>query len=129
VVDAVAAPIPAAVIQFPFLAAGYLEGGDGFERHLKAAERIPPRGDVEQPLPDGRPCLRIDDEGGRLDLDDLPPDRVLPYARRLYSDPLSGFERMRALSDGLLPWPPLSRLTGMHMSHVDAGATTWTLPA
>jgi class 3 adenylate cyclase len=42
---------------------------------------------------------------------------------------LSGFDRMRAFSDGLLPWPPLSRLTGMRMSHVDAGATTWTVPA
>ena len=42
---------------------------------------------------------------------------------------LSGFDRMRAFSDGLLPWPPLSRLTGMHMSHVDIGSTTWTMPA
>jgi class 3 adenylate cyclase len=42
---------------------------------------------------------------------------------------LSGFDRMRAFSDGLLPWPPLSRLTGMRMSHVDAGSTTWTMPA
>ena len=42
---------------------------------------------------------------------------------------LSGFDRMRAFSDGLLPWPPLSRLTGMRMSHVDAGSTTWMMPA
>ncbi len=42
---------------------------------------------------------------------------------------LSGFDRMRAFSDGLLPWPPLSRLTGMQMSHVDAGSTTWMMPA
>jgi class 3 adenylate cyclase len=42
---------------------------------------------------------------------------------------LSGFERMRALGDGLLPSPPLSRLTGLRMSHVDAGSTTWTMPA
>jgi uncharacterized protein (TIGR00369 family) len=42
---------------------------------------------------------------------------------------LSGLDRMRAFSDGLLPWTPLSRLTGMQMSHVDAGSTTWTMPA
>ena len=42
---------------------------------------------------------------------------------------LSGLDRMRAFSDNLLPWPPFSRLTGMQMSHVDAGATTWKMPA
>jgi class 3 adenylate cyclase len=36
---------------------------------------------------------------------------------------------MRALGDGRLPWLPLSHLTGMRMSHVDAGSTTWTMPA
>ncbi len=42
---------------------------------------------------------------------------------------LSGLERIQALSRGLLPLPPLCRLTGIHPGHVGPGACTWTMPA
>jgi uncharacterized protein (TIGR00369 family) len=42
---------------------------------------------------------------------------------------LSGLERMRAFSRGLLPWPPLSRLLGMRATHVVPGGVTITMPA
>ena len=42
---------------------------------------------------------------------------------------LSGIERGRAFSRGLLPWPPLARLLGMRTTHVAAGAVTVVMPA
>ena len=42
---------------------------------------------------------------------------------------LSGVERMQAFSNGLIPAPPLTRLTGMRPAHVGPGSGTWTMPA
>lgn len=42
---------------------------------------------------------------------------------------LSGIERVRAFSRGVLPWPPLSRLLGMRTTHVAAGTVTVAMPA
>jgi uncharacterized protein (TIGR00369 family) len=42
---------------------------------------------------------------------------------------LSGIERQRAFSRGLLPWPPLARLLGMRTTHVAAGTVTIAMPA
>jgi class 3 adenylate cyclase len=42
---------------------------------------------------------------------------------------LSGIDRMRALSRGLLPLPPMSRLLGMRITHVAAGTVTVAMPA
>ena len=42
---------------------------------------------------------------------------------------LSGLERMEAFSNGLIPAPPLARLTGMRPAHVGPGSGTWTMPA
>ena len=42
---------------------------------------------------------------------------------------LPGIERIRALSNGLLPLPPLFRLLGIRPAHVGPGAGTWTMPA
>lgn len=41
---------------------------------------------------------------------------------------LPGIERIRALSNGLLPLPPLFRLLGIRPAHVGLGAGTWTMP-
>lgn len=42
---------------------------------------------------------------------------------------LPGIERMRALAQGLLPLPPISRLVGLRPAHVGPGSGTWTMPA
>jgi class 3 adenylate cyclase len=42
---------------------------------------------------------------------------------------LSGIERVRAFSRGLLPWPPLARLLGQRTTHVAAGMATVAMPA
>ncbi len=42
---------------------------------------------------------------------------------------LSGIERVRAFSQGLLPRPPLSRLLGLRTTHVVPGAVTIVMPA
>jgi class 3 adenylate cyclase len=42
---------------------------------------------------------------------------------------LSGVERVRAFSRGLLPWPPMARLLGMRTTHVAAGTVTIAMPA
>jgi class 3 adenylate cyclase len=42
---------------------------------------------------------------------------------------LSGIERVRAFSRGLLPWPPMARLLGMRTTHVAAGTVTVAMPA
>jgi len=42
---------------------------------------------------------------------------------------LSGIERVRAFSRGVLPWPPLARLLGMRTTHVAAGTVTIAMPA
>lgn len=42
---------------------------------------------------------------------------------------LSGIERMRAFSRGLLPAPPLWRLFGIRTTHVAAGTVTTAMPA
>ncbi|MDP3937808.1 MAG: adenylate/guanylate cyclase domain-containing protein [Deltaproteobacteria bacterium] len=42
---------------------------------------------------------------------------------------LSGIERMRTWSQGLFPWPPISRLLGLRTTHVVPGAVTVTMPA
>ena len=42
---------------------------------------------------------------------------------------LSGPDRVRAFSQGLLPWPPSSRLLGMRTTHVVPGAVTVVMPA
>ncbi len=42
---------------------------------------------------------------------------------------LPGLERMRAFSQGLLPWPPMARLLGYRTTHVVPGAVTMTMPA
>ncbi len=42
---------------------------------------------------------------------------------------LSGVERVRAFSRGLLPWPPLARLLGQRTTHVAAGTATVVMPA
>jgi class 3 adenylate cyclase len=42
---------------------------------------------------------------------------------------LSGLERARAFSRGLLPWPPTARLLGMRTTHVAAGTVTVAMPA
>jgi uncharacterized protein (TIGR00369 family) len=42
---------------------------------------------------------------------------------------LSGIERHRALSRGLLPWPPFARLLGARTTHVAAGTVTVVMPA
>jgi uncharacterized protein (TIGR00369 family) len=42
---------------------------------------------------------------------------------------LSGIDRVRAFSRGLLPWPPLARLLGMRTTHVAAGTVTIAMPA
>ena len=42
---------------------------------------------------------------------------------------LSGLERVRAFSRGLLPWPPTARLLGMRTTHVAAGTVTIAMPA
>ncbi len=42
---------------------------------------------------------------------------------------LSGIDRVRAFSQGLLPWPPSSRLFGMRTTHVVPGAVTVVMPA
>src|SRR6185295_17623658 len=42
---------------------------------------------------------------------------------------LSGIERARAFSRGLLPWSPLARLLGMRVTHVTAGTVTLAMPA
>ncbi len=42
---------------------------------------------------------------------------------------LSGIERVRAYTRGLLPWPPLARLLGMRTTHVAAGTVTIAMPA
>lgn len=41
---------------------------------------------------------------------------------------LSGIDRMQALSQGLVPLPPLARLQGMRPAHVGPGSGTWTIP-
>jgi class 3 adenylate cyclase len=42
---------------------------------------------------------------------------------------LSGIERMRAFSRGLVPSPPVARLLGYRATHVAAGRTTIVMPA
>jgi len=42
---------------------------------------------------------------------------------------LSGIERYRAFSRGLLPTPPLARLLGTRTTHVAAGSVTVVMPA
>jgi len=42
---------------------------------------------------------------------------------------LSGIERHRAFSRGLLPWPPFARLLGTSTTHVAAGTVTVVMPA
>lgn len=42
---------------------------------------------------------------------------------------LSGIDRVRAFSRGLLPWPPLARLLGQRTTHVAAGMVTVVMPA
>jgi class 3 adenylate cyclase len=42
---------------------------------------------------------------------------------------LSGIERVRAFSRGLLPRPPLARLLGQRTTHVAAGTVTLVMPA
>lgn len=42
---------------------------------------------------------------------------------------LPGIERMRALSQGMLPLPPVSRLLGIRPAHVGPGSGTSTMPA
>jgi len=42
---------------------------------------------------------------------------------------LPGIERMRAFTQGLLPWPPMARLLGMRTTHVVPGAVTVSMPA
>jgi uncharacterized protein (TIGR00369 family) len=42
---------------------------------------------------------------------------------------LSGIDRARAFSRGLLPWPPLNRLLGVRLTHVAAGTVTGAMPA
>jgi len=42
---------------------------------------------------------------------------------------LSGIERYRAFSRGLLPAPPLARLLGIRTTHVAAGTVTVVMPA
>ena len=42
---------------------------------------------------------------------------------------LSGVERMQALSQGHVPAPPLTRLTGVRPAHVGPGSGTWIMPA
>jgi len=42
---------------------------------------------------------------------------------------LSGLERLRAISQGLLPATPLGRLLGVRTTHVVPGAVTLTMPA
>jgi class 3 adenylate cyclase len=42
---------------------------------------------------------------------------------------LSGIERVRAFSRGVLPWPPLARLLGQRTTHVAAGTVTVVMPA
>jgi class 3 adenylate cyclase/acyl-coenzyme A thioesterase PaaI-like protein len=42
---------------------------------------------------------------------------------------LSGLERIEALTQGLVPLPPLCRLLGIRPAHVGPGLGTWTMPA
>jgi class 3 adenylate cyclase len=42
---------------------------------------------------------------------------------------LPGIERIRALSQGLVPLPPISRLFGVRPAHVGSGSGTWTMQA
>lgn len=42
---------------------------------------------------------------------------------------LSGIERMRAITQELVPLPPLSRLLGVRPAHVGPGSGIWTMPA
>jgi uncharacterized protein (TIGR00369 family) len=42
---------------------------------------------------------------------------------------LTGIERVRAFSRGLLPWPPMARLLGTRTTHVAAGTVTIAMPA
>src|SRR5262252_5746164 len=42
---------------------------------------------------------------------------------------LPGIERVRALSQGLLPSPPIAHLLGVHAAHIGPGSGTWTMPA
>ncbi len=42
---------------------------------------------------------------------------------------LSGIDRVRAFSQGLLLAPPLARLQGIRAAHVGPGSGTWTMPA
>lgn len=42
---------------------------------------------------------------------------------------LSGIERVRSFSRGLLPWPPIARLLGHRTTHVAAGTVTMAMPA
>ncbi len=42
---------------------------------------------------------------------------------------LSGIERMRAFSRGLVPSPPIARLLGYRATHIAAGTTTIVMPA
>jgi hypothetical protein len=42
---------------------------------------------------------------------------------------LSGIERVRAFSRGLLPWPPLAPLVGLRTTRVAAGTVTVAMPA
>ena len=42
---------------------------------------------------------------------------------------LPGIERIRALAQGLLPRPPISRLLGLRPAHVGPGSGTWSMPA
>jgi acyl-coenzyme A thioesterase PaaI-like protein len=42
---------------------------------------------------------------------------------------LPGIDRIRAFSQGLLLTPPLARLQGMRVAHVEPGSGTWRMPA
>ena len=42
---------------------------------------------------------------------------------------LAGIDRIRALSQGLTPFPPIAHLLGVRAAHVGPGSGTWTMPA
>ena len=59
-------------------------------------------------------------------IDDEPVRGSIPPA---WFGALSGTDRIRAFSQGMLPMPPFCRLQGMRAAHVGPGSGTWTMPA
>ena len=59
----------------------------------------------------------------------IPDEPVRGHTPPPWFRSLSGIERVRAFSRGLLPWPPMARLLGMRTTHVATGTVTVAMPA